>query len=461
MRIYPIIRSSALVILILHLGIRSELTNPSWLSELLIFNAIPLLSVIAIWNAPKSNDRWARTGLALAILSWLIGSIASSWNSFFRFQFPDLLIDGGYLIFYPFIIFGLTRQMRNSRTSKSLEFLDTIIVAFGATTAIGILLIKPATATFSSNSLDIFLSIFYPLGDLMLFTLVCSIAISQKISLRNLLLVSGTLIFAASDLYFLWANAQGTYSFGSLTDDGWLLAIILIAESTWHKGDESNKESKLNAIAVTFALFASILVLVIAILNPNFFTFGSLAPAFVTITLAFARMLVALNDAKAISSERALARTDELTGLANRRKFLAELEIFRNGEGSLLILDLDGFKEINDTFGHEVGDQLLRQVATRFSRALPSSALLARLGGDEFGALIRGSEGFESALALRATLSYPFTIATNQVKLDVSIGQALNDPDKPSNELLHRADLAMYEAKRSGAGAVCWRSSLG
>jgi diguanylate cyclase (GGDEF)-like protein len=172
-------------------------------------------------------------------------------------------------------------------------------------------------------------------------------------------------------------------------------------------------------------------------------------------------MLVALNDAKAISSERALARTDELTGLANRRKFLAELEIFRNGEGSLLILDLDGFKEINDTFGHEVGDQLLRQVATRFSRALPSSALLARLGGDEFGALIRGSEGFESALALRATLSYPFTIATNQVKLDVSIGQALNDPDKPSNELLHRADLAMYEAKRSGAGAVCWRPSLG
>ncbi|MEY4959716.1 MAG: hypothetical protein RL271_1090, partial [Actinomycetota bacterium] len=161
MRIYPIIRSSALVILILHLGIRIELTNPSWWSELLIFNAIPLLSVIAIWNAPKSNDRWARTGLALAILSWLIGSIASSWNSFFGFQFPDLLIDAGYLIFYPFIIFGLTRQMRNSRTSKSLEFLDTIIVAFGATTAIGILLIKPATATFSGNSLDVFLSIFY------------------------------------------------------------------------------------------------------------------------------------------------------------------------------------------------------------------------------------------------------------------------------------------------------------
>lgn len=461
MRTYPILRSLALVILILHLGIRSGLSAPSWWSELLIFNLVPFLALIVVVVSPKVNDRWVRIGISLAIGSWLIGSIASSWNSFFGFQFPDRLIDAGYLTFYPFTIFGLTRQMRNSRTSKSLEFLDTIIVAFGATTAIGILLIKPATATFSGNSLDVFLSIFYPLGDLMLFTLVCSIAISQKISLRNILLLAGTLVFAASDLYFLWASAQGTYSFGSLTDDGWLLSIILIAESTWHKGDESNKESKLNAIAVTFALLTSISVLTIAILKPKYFSLGSLVPALVTIVLAFIRMAVALNDAKAISSERALARTDELTGLANRRKFLAELEIFRKSEGSLLILDLDGFKEINDTFGHDVGDQLLRQVATRFSRALPSNALLARLGGDEFGALIRGSEGFDSALALRATLSYPFTIAANQVKLDVSIGEALNDPDKPSNELLHRADLAMYEAKRSGAGAVCWRPTLG
>lgn len=458
---YPILRSSALVILILHLGIRSGLSAPSWWSELLIFNLVPFFALIVVMASPKVNDRWVRIGISLAIGSWLIGSLASSWNSFFGFKFPDRLIDTGYLIFYPLIIFGLTRQMCNSRTSKSLEFLDTIIVAFGATTAIGIILIKPATATLSGSSLDIFLSIFYPLGDLMLFTLVCSLAISQKISLRNILLLAGTLVFAASDLYFLWATAQGQYSYGSLTDDGWLLSLILIAESTWHVGDETKKDNRTNPIAVTFALLTSISVLTIAILKPKYFSFGSLVPALVTIVLAFIRMAVALNDAKAISSERALARTDELTGLANRRKFIAELEIFRQSEGSLLLLDLNGFKEINDNYGHEVGDQLLRQVATRFSRALPSSALLARLGGDEFGALIRGSEGFESALALRATLSYPFTIATNQVKLDVSIGQALNDPDKPSNELLHRADLAMYEAKRSGAGAVCWSAILG
>ena len=126
-----------------------------------------------------------------------------------------------------------------------------------------------------------------------------------------------------------------------------------------------------------------------------------------------------------------------------------------------MLLDLDGFKEINDNYGHEVGDQLLRQVATRFSRVLPNSALLARLGGDEFGVLIRGEGGFENALALRATLSYPFAIVGNSIRLGVSIGQAINDPKNLQVELLHRADLAMYEAKRSGAGAVCWSAILG
>jgi GGDEF domain-containing protein len=75
--------------------------------------------------------------------------------------------------------------------------------------------------------------------------------------------------------------------------------------------------------------------------------------------------------------------------------------------------------------------------------------------------LIRGEDGFENALALRATLSYPFAIVGNSIRLGVSIGQAINDPKNLQVELLHRADLAMYEAKRSGAGAVCWSAILG
>jgi diguanylate cyclase (GGDEF)-like protein len=116
-------------------------------------------------------------------------------------------------------------------------------------------------------------------------------------------------------------------------------------------------------------------------------------------------------------------------------------------------LDLDGFKPVNDTYGHEVGDKILQQVSQRFSRSLPSGALLARLGGDEFGVLVDGSHEsvMEVALALRATLSYPFLVNGNEITIGVSIGVADNDG---ADDLMLRADNAMYAAKRQAIG-VC------
>jgi diguanylate cyclase (GGDEF)-like protein len=200
--------------------------------------------------------------------------------------------------------------------------------------------------------------------------------------------------------------------------------------------------------------------LAISVLRPSYFPTFVLIPAFATIALAFLRMTVATGDAKKMSNERILARTDELTGLANRRRFITEYENFIKAPGSLLILDLDGFKPVNDQLGHEIGDQLLHQVAQRFNRVMPRNGLLARLGGDEFGALIPGDEGDEVAIALHATLSYPFKISGNEIKLSVSIGEARCEPENPQVNLLRRADEAMYLAKRSQKGIATWRDSI-
>ena len=102
---------------------------------------------------------------------------------------------------------------------------------------------------------------------------------------------------------------------------------------------------------------------------------------------------------------------------------------------------------------HEFGNLVLQQVAQRFSRSLPTGAVLARLGGDEFGVLVNGTyeQTLEAAYALEATLSYPFVIEGNTIKIGVSIGHVQNDG---SHNALERADAAMYEAKRSGVGVV-------
>ena len=162
-------------------------------------------------------------------------------------------------------------------------------------------------------------------------------------------------------------------------------------------------------------------------------------------------------DARAVAEDREHARTDDLTGLPNRRRFITELELLRRKVGTLLLLDLDGFKGVNDLYGHEIGDQLLKQITTRFNRVLPDTALIARLGGDEFGVIIYGSPdtGADVALALRATCTYPFTLSVGEVRVGVSIGSVTTQgPTTTKEVLLKRADAAMYEAKRSGLGYV-------
>ena len=106
--------------------------------------------------------------------------------------------------------------------------------------------------------------------------------------------------------------------------------------------------------------------------------------------------------------------------------------------------------------GHDVGDQLLRQISLRFSRSLSHGALIARLGGDEFGVIIYGDEshGVEVAQALLASVSYPITLASGSTAIGVSIGRVRSDG---KGDLLKRADRAMYEAKRSSAGIVLAR----
>ena len=156
-----------------------------------------------------------------------------------------------------------------------------------------------------------------------------------------------------------------------------------------------------------------------------------------------------------------LANQDSLTGLANRHRFGTELGRLGAGQGvaqrpcALLFIDLDNFKQINDTFGHGVGDQLLRQVGARLRSCVVEGDLLARLGGDEFALLTwrYADEASAAALAERllALLAEPYQCENVLVESRTSVGVALAPRDGADPQALLRcADLALYAAKAAG-----------
>ncbi len=187
------------------------------------------------------------------------------------------------------------------------------------------------------------------------------------------------------------------------------------------------------------------------------------------------------NNGRLVDQLRHDAHHDGLTGLANRNHLLMRLQDrlgagFADGvatpgqlstepgiEAAVLLLDLDRFKEVNDTLGHPVGDQLLRQVACRLEEQLPDGALVARLGGDEFAVLLphcaSAAEATRVAQQARLALGRVFEVAGTSLEVGASVGVALIPRDgQDSASVLQHADVAMYAAKRSDAGVALYRA---
>jgi diguanylate cyclase (GGDEF)-like protein len=150
---------------------------------------------------------------------------------------------------------------------------------------------------------------------------------------------------------------------------------------------------------------------------------------------------------------------DSLTGLPNRAQFTERLEAACANRGpeprvALMFLDLDGFKKVNDTLGHDRGNDLLVGAAQRLRRVVPTDALVARLGGDEFTVLFEHFDAFgdveHTAERIRAAISAPFSLDGEPAGVSTSIGIAKLAAGECADDLLRRADAAMYAAKQAG-----------
>ena len=167
------------------------------------------------------------------------------------------------------------------------------------------------------------------------------------------------------------------------------------------------------------------------------------------------RLLACMGEREITLSKAAI--TDAVTGLKNRLAFSRELEALLEDKGrseiAVLFLDLDRFKEVNDTHGHKVGDELLKAVAKRLFDLMPQGATLARIGGDEFAAIVRTDPAKsldDLAIAIVDSIYEPFTIEGHIVHVGASVGIAKGmRPSSTADDLLRQADIAMYDAKFS------------
>ncbi|MFZ0666663.1 MAG: sensor domain-containing diguanylate cyclase [Acidimicrobiales bacterium] len=171
------------------------------------------------------------------------------------------------------------------------------------------------------------------------------------------------------------------------------------------------------------------------------------------------RVLGVLGCVVDVTELKSLADTDGLTGLKNRRSIVALLEsdlASHCGNVTVIFCDLDGFKQINDRYGHQVGDQLLAAVAERLHAALRPGDHIGRLGGDEFLVFCPGLTDPAAALAvaerLREALCEEFDIQGTLVRIRASMGVACGGPGSTVDDLISSSDAAMYESKQSGGG---------
>ncbi|MEY4438315.1 MAG: hypothetical protein RL249_727 [Actinomycetota bacterium] len=414
---YRVLRWLPLSLLLSHIALKALFPDRSILLDLILYNAIWIFAIAAIAQSPLSNDPVALATSSLAITFWGFGSIINSYSDFYSLpESSQLLAQVSYTLFYPLALIAIPRSLMRGRKLNPLEILDSAIFGLGISSIATALFLTRVFPQSLINVKDQFFSLLFPICDLLLLIIASIALVTHRLQIRATILFLGIALFSASDLLYLWLAVNGSYRFGQLTDDGWLIGIVLIASSFWLPQSKSEYDVGIHPAFLALSIFISPTLLALIALRPGIFPLYIVAPAVATLFMAFFRMSIVIRQAKNLGEEKVLARTDDITGLPNRRRLIAELASFSKTEGALLLLDLDEFKPVNDNYGHEIGNVVLQQVAQRFTRSLPTGSVLARLGGDEFGVLINGNyeETLEAAYALQATsISYRWPLHQN------------------------------------------------
>jgi two-component system cell cycle response regulator len=433
---------------------------------------LPINAAAAVlaWQASRNVRGRYRLALAwrliaLGLFGQLAGAIASGVYSLFgQVPYPSLA-DPLYLSFYPLMLAALLAlpHQRQSRSQNLRLGLDLATTALGGATVVWYVLIAPTARAGGQSTLQMAVSLAYPVGDVILIVGVASLLLRgvPDSTRRALWLVASALcLFVIGDALYAYVALHGVFANSDALNVTYALAFALfVLAARCQRPAEAGTGHVTRQRGVSWmpyvAVASGFVVLLISEISKTSGTAVIAVAATVLAVMVAARQLLGQRELVAAQGElKTLATTDGLTGLGNRRILLDDLDrhaqtVSRSHPSLLILLDLNGFKNYNDTFGHPAGDALLSRLANALTAAVePLGARAYRPGGDEF-CVIAADASQRSVLERAASRALCET--GKGFAISTAFGSVVIPNDAATaTEAMGAADTAMYAQKNSG-----------
>ncbi|MEV6300737.1 diguanylate cyclase [Actinoplanes sp. NPDC051861] len=425
----------------------------------------PLMILVGtLRNRPPQRTGWLL--LATGQFAYFVAdalTVVDEWMGGFVEPTPaDVIYFASYLMTATALLVFIRRRTPGWDAPSAV---DALVVAIGASLLAWVFVLEPL-ATDSSLPLAAKLTqSAYPVLDLALVLLTARLVLGSSARSVVLYLVLGSLVLMlAADTLWLAVGVDDELPVPEiLMDDLWIASLGMIAAAALHPGMRRFDER--SPVAAPHATPARLVVLSVAVLiGPGLQYVQHLRGEDLSVPLASATcaamfLLVLFRMAGLVAAQHRAAVTDGLTGLHTRRHFTDALAVecsraARTGYGvGLLVIDVDHFKRVNDTYGHPAGDRVLQEVARRLATGSRAGTVVARYGGEEFVVLAPHTDAGELlALAERLRLlvaGLPVDAGENLLSVTVSIGAACASHPDPES-LMRDADAALYSAKEAG-----------
>jgi diguanylate cyclase (GGDEF)-like protein len=424
--------------------------------------------------------------LGASLMAWTLGHITFAVESAGgATPSSPSIADVFYLLFFPLAYGALVLYFRGEvRRLATPNWLDGMVAGLGAAALCAAFAFYEIEHLTGDGVLATAVNLAYPVGDVLLLLLV--VGGTSMLSGRGrgpwLVLATGIAVTVVGDTFNLFEASTSSWQvgrFGAVLDDiAWPAAIWLMSLAMWLprvRSDPRTLQRPPSFLLPGLAAACGLAILCAGTLTEVNAVAIALAAA--TLALVGIRMSSSVRALRAHMLERQrLAVTDPLTGLANRRYLFDVLDAFFAEEAAIepdpaagrtrrslafLFIDLERFKNINDSFGHPAGDELLREFSVRLVQALEPDDVVTRIGGDEFGVALMNADAAHAARVAKrigASLDRPFTLESVRVRLGANVGIALAPRDAcDSAALISCADAAMYRAKLGAAPYASYR----